>query len=87
MHEVLLIEGLLALMTTLALLSTYIAIVEKDLVKAVIYSAVESAAFSMVFFLLMAPDLALCYIPIGVGIYPAIVLMLIKKTERFENED
>lgn len=86
MLEVLVVEILLALMTTLALISTYLAIVQKDLVKAVVYSAVESASFSIVFFLLMAPDLALCYIPIGVGIYPAIVLMLIKKTERFENE-
>jgi len=84
--EVLVVEILLALMTTLALISTYLAIVQKDLVKAVVYSAVESASFSIFFFLLMAPDLALCYIPIGVGIYPAIVLMLIKKTERFENE-
>jgi len=34
----------------------------------------------------MAPDIFLTYIPVGVGLYTALILILIKKTERYEGE-
>jgi len=74
----------MAVAGALSLIATYLAVIEKDLVKAVIYSAIQSTAYTILFYLLMAPDIALVYIPVAVGLYPAVVLFLIKKTERFE---
>lgn len=86
MYEIIFIDMFLAVMSTIALVFTYLAIIQKDLVKAIIYSAVESGAYLMVFYLLMGPDLALAYVAIGIGIYPAVVFFLVKKTERYEAE-
>ncbi|PUA33883.1 MAG: sodium:proton antiporter [Zestosphaera tikiterensis] len=74
----------MAVAGALSLIATYLAVIEKDLVKAVIYSAIQSTAYTILFYLLMAPDIALVYIPVAVGLYPAVVFFLIKKTERFE---
>jgi energy-converting hydrogenase B subunit D len=86
MYETLLIDIFLAVMSTVALVFTYLAIIQKDLVRAIIYSAVESGAYLLVFYLLMGPDLALAYVAIGIGIYPAVAFFLVKKTERYETE-
>jgi uncharacterized MnhB-related membrane protein len=86
MYETLLIDVFLAVVSTVALVFTYLAIIQKDLVKAIIYSAVESGAYLLVFYLLMGPDLALAYVAIGIGIYPAVAFFLVKKTERYETE-
>jgi len=79
------IDVLLAVISTVALIFTVLTVIQKDLVKAIIYSSIESAAYLLMFFLLMSPDLALAYVAIGVGIYPAVVFFLIKKTERYED--
>jgi uncharacterized MnhB-related membrane protein len=84
MYEALLVEVFLAVMSTTALVFTYFTVIQKDLVRAIIFSSVESAAYLLVFYLLMGPDLALAYVAIGIGIYPAVVFFLIKKTERHE---
>jgi len=86
MYETIFIDFLLAVMSTIALIFTYLTIVQKDLVKAIIYSSVESGAYLLVFYLLMGPDLALAYVAIGIGIYPAVAFFLVKKTERYESE-
>ncbi|MCD6324010.1 MAG: DUF4040 domain-containing protein [Desulfurococcales archaeon] len=78
--------GVLALLGLISLVGTYLAIVEKDLLKAVLFSAIQSTAYAFIFYLLMAPDIVLVYVPVAVGLYPAIVLFLIKKTERFEGD-
>ncbi len=74
----------MAISGAISLIATYLAVFEKDLVKAVIYSAIQSTAYTILFYLLMAPDIALVYIPVAVGLTPAVILFLIKKTERFE---
>ena len=86
MYETIFIDVFLAVISTVALIFTYLAIIQKDLVKAILFSAIESAAYLLVFYLLMGPDLALAYVAIGVGIYPAAAFFLVKKTERFESE-
>jgi len=40
--------------------------------------------YAFIFYILMAPDILLVYVPVAVGLYPAVILFLIKKTERFE---
>ncbi len=83
----LLIYSMLGFLGLVSVIATYLAITEKDLVKAVIYSAIQSTAYAFIYFLLMAPDIVLVYIPVAVGLYPAIMLVLIKKTERFEADE
>ncbi len=70
----------------ISLIATYLAVLENDLVKAVIFSALQSTVYTILFYLLMAPDIALVYIPVAVGLYPAVILFLIKKTERTESD-
>jgi len=71
-------------MGVVSLVATYLAIVERDLLKAVVLSAVQSTAYAFIYYALAAPDIVLVYIPVAVGLYPLILLILIKKTERFE---
>jgi uncharacterized MnhB-related membrane protein len=73
-----------ALALTLGALFTYLAIKSKDLIKAAIFSAGQSAAFALAFFLLMAPDIVLAYVAVAVGIYTVVLLYVISKTERYE---
>ncbi|RLG85229.1 MAG: sodium:proton antiporter [Thermoprotei archaeon] len=68
------------------MVATYLAVTERDLVKAVVFSAIQSTAYAFMYYLLMAPDIVLVYVPVAVGLYPAVILFLIKKTERFEGE-
>lgn len=75
---------LLAVAMLFALIATYLAIIERSLIKAVVLSAVQSVAFTLALYLLRAPDIVLVYLPITVGIYPAAILFLIKKTEEVE---
>lgn len=78
--------GLILLMYlfTTAMIFTYKAIVEKDLIKAVIFSAGQSVAYGIAYAVLSAPDIMLAYIAIGVGIYSVLILYVISKTKRFE---
>ncbi|MCX8184425.1 MAG: DUF4040 domain-containing protein [Sulfolobales archaeon] len=77
---------LLALFSTIGLIFTYLAVIEKDLVKAVIFSAIQSTSYVAVLYLLRAPDIVLVYLPVTVGLYPAALLFLVGKTERVEEE-
>ena len=76
---------LMAIAALLSTLATYLAITERDLLSAVIYSALQSTAYAIIFYLLMAPDIVLVYIPVAVGLYPAVFIVLIKKSERYES--
>jgi len=75
---------ILAITALIGLIASYLAITEKDLLKAVGYSAVQAIAYAIVFYLLMAPDIVLAYVAIAVGIYSALLIFIIGKTERYE---
>ncbi len=75
---------LMAVAAVTSIVFTYLAVVEKNLIQAVVFSAVQSTMYALIYFLLMAPDIVLVYLPVGVGIYPAIVLLLIKKTDKVD---
>jgi len=68
----------------LSTLATVMAIRERDLIKATIYSALQSTAYALMYFLFMAPDLVLVYAAVSVGIYPLITLLVIKRVGRYE---
>ncbi|MEM0377981.1 MAG: hydrogenase subunit MbhD domain-containing protein [Thermosphaera sp.] len=67
--------------------SVYYAVIEKDLIKAVIYSAIQSTFYALLYFLLMAPDIVLVYLPVAVGLIPGVLILLISKTERVEQDE
>ncbi len=75
---------MLVLMMSIGFIFAFLAIMEKDLLKAVIFSAGQAAAYVIVYYLLMSPDIVLAYAAIGVGIYSAVMIIAIKKTERYE---
>jgi len=79
--------SMMAFALTLAALFSYLAIKSKDLVKATVFSAGQSAAFALAFFLLMAPDIVLAYVAVAVGIYTVVLLYIISKTERYEGDE
>jgi len=81
-----LILAILAGLGLISVVATYLAVLERDLVKAILFSAIQSTAYAFIYYLLMAPDIVLVYIPVAIGLYPAVILFLIKKTERFEEE-
>ncbi|MEM1683241.1 MAG: hydrogenase subunit MbhD domain-containing protein [Ignisphaera sp.] len=87
MNIVIIHYTLMAIASLLSVVSVYLAIIERDLVKAVVYSALQSTFYALLFYLIMAPDIFLTYVPVSVGLYTALILVLIKKTERFEGEE
>jgi uncharacterized MnhB-related membrane protein len=77
-YMTLLIAGLLSTVFT------YLAVTERDLLKAVAYSAGQSIAYSILFQVFAATDILLAYIAISVGVYSALLIYIVGKTERFE---
>ncbi|MEZ0394709.1 MAG: hydrogenase subunit MbhD domain-containing protein [Desulfurococcaceae archaeon] len=81
-----LVYALLAASGLLSTVAVYLAVRERDLVKAVIYSALQSGLYAIMYYLLMAPDIVLVYLPVAVGLVPGVIIVLISKTERFEEK-
>ncbi len=75
---------LIAIFSLVGFIFTFLAVIEKDLPKAVVFSAIQSAAYAALFYLLRAPDIVLVYLPVSVGLYPAALFFLIGKSERVE---
>ncbi len=69
----------LAVLGLVSVAATYMAIVEKNLVRAAVYSAIQSIAYGLAYVILMAPDIALVYIPVSAGLYPAVVIFVARK--------
>jgi len=75
---------MLAISLTLAMIFAYLAIISKDLLMAVVFSAAQSVFYALVFYLLLAPDIVLAFVAVSVGIYSALLIFIIRKTERYE---
>ncbi|AMM53940.1 hydrogenase subunit MbhD domain-containing protein [Pyrococcus kukulkanii] len=75
---------LLAFFSLVGLIMAYLAVTERDLIKAVGFSALQAIAYAGIFYLLMAPDIVLAYVAISVGIYTALLVFVIMKTGRYE---
>ena len=67
-----------------SIVATWLAVREKDLLLATLFSAVQSTCYALIYYVLMAPDIVLVYLPVSVGILPLLTILLIKKTERYE---
>jgi len=79
-----LVFGMLAAAALASVVATVLAVESRDLLKAVVFSALQSVAYTLMYFLLMAPDIVLVYAAVAVGIYPLILILLIKKVGRYE---
>lgn len=86
MEPDILIIGIMGFLGLISVIATYLAVTEKNLVRAILYSAIQSTIYAFLYFLLMAPDIVLVYVPVAVGLYPAIILFLIRKTEHEERD-
>lgn len=68
----------------LSIVVTYLAIVEKDMLIAIVYLALLGIFYSLMYYALMAPDVVIAYIPISSVLFPIIMIIVIKKTKRYE---
>ncbi len=62
----------------------YLLVLERDLLKMAVLSAGQSALYALALYILMVPDVALAYITVAVGIYTALMVLAVKRTERYE---
>jgi len=69
-----------------SLAATVKAIMDRDLVKAIAYSAIQSIAYAIIYALLLAPDILIVYLAVGAGIYPVLMLYAVSKTRRYEED-
>ena len=79
-----LVFTMLAIAAMLSVVATVLAVQSRDLLKAIVFSALQSVAYTLMYFLLMAPDIVLVYVAVTVGIYPLALVLLIKKVGRYE---
>ena len=63
----------------------FLAMKSEDLLKSVIFLAAMSLLLTAQFYLLQAPDVAIAEAAVGAGLSTAIFVMVIRKTERWEN--
>ncbi len=78
------ISVFLVFVFTLTIISTALAIRERDLLKAAVYSAAESLFIGLIYAAMLAMDLALVQIACGVGLLTVLFVFAIQKTSRYE---
>lgn len=78
---IIIVIGLVALLSVPFVI---LAALSKDLLRAVVLSAVQSTLYAFLLYLLMAPDIVLVYVAVSVGLLPLISIALIKKVGRYE---
>jgi len=66
------------------LISAIAAYIFKDLVNAVIATGLMSLTTSILFYLLQAPDVAMAEAAVGAALVPAIFIIAIRRTGRYE---
>jgi uncharacterized MnhB-related membrane protein len=77
---------LISVLLVLMIAAAIYAVVQKDLLYAVIATGIISLVLSILFYLLQAPDVALTEATIGVALTTIIFVITIRNTERMEVE-
>ncbi len=77
---------LIALLFLLMIAASVYAIVQKDLLYAVMATGIISLVLSILYYLLQAPDVALTEAAIGVALTTIIFVIAIRNTVRMEDE-
>lgn len=65
-----------------AVVSAVLALVQRDLLKAVILTGVSGASIAFIFQILLAPDVALTQAIVGAAIEPAFIALTVQRTIR-----
>ncbi len=68
----------------LSVVFIYFAVTEKDLLKAAVFSAGQSVCYTILLHTMATPDIAMTYLAVSVGLYSALLVFVISKTERYE---
>ncbi|MCS7128766.1 MAG: DUF4040 domain-containing protein [Sulfolobales archaeon] len=68
----------------ISVIAAYMAVAEKDLLTATVYMALLGVFYTLIYYVLMAPDVALAYIPVSSALLPLTLIVVLKKTERYE---
>ena len=77
---------LLIAASLLSLAFVYLAITERDLLKATAFSAGQSVMYAIMLQTMGAADIVMTYIAVSVGLYSALLVFVISKSERYEGE-
>ncbi|WP_440059081.1 Na(+)/H(+) antiporter subunit B [Thermogladius sp. 4427co] len=75
---------LAAFSSTMALIAALKIVFEKDVLKAIVISGVESLFYSILLAVFLAPDLLIAYIAVGLGLNSAILIYALRGGERYE---
>lgn len=75
---------MLAVILGVSFITIYLMVQERDLLKMIVLSAAQSTFYAIALYILLVPDVVLAYIAVAVGIYTALLMFAVKKTERFE---
>lgn len=76
---------LIDLLLVLVLILTALTIHSRDLFLSVVLSGAEGVVVAAIFYLLMAPDIALIQVAAGVGVATSFFIIALKKLERYED--
>lgn len=68
----------------LSVIVSYLAVTEKDMFLSAIYIALLGVFYSLMYYILMAPDVMLAYIPISSTLLPIMIIIVLKRTRRYE---
>ncbi|MDR3063369.1 MAG: DUF4040 domain-containing protein [Methanobrevibacter sp.] len=71
----------------IAVLGCILTIVQRDLLKAAILSGITGICVTIVFQILLAPDVALTQAIVGSAIVPVFLALAAYKTQRMEDDD
>ncbi len=72
------------ILAILMIVGAFVVVVTKDLLVAIVASAVVDLVLAIMFYILRAPDVAITQATIGAGLTIAIFLIALRKTERYE---
>ncbi len=75
---------LLSVILALSFIIIFLIVFERDLLKMVVLSAAQSTLYALILYILLVPDVALAYVAVAVGIYTALLMIAVKRTERYE---
>lgn len=68
-----------------SVVSTYLAIAERDLLTSVLFTSLTGISYTLIYYVLMAPDVVLAYIPVSSVLLPALLFLVIRSTKRYED--
>lgn len=68
-----------------SVVSAYLAIAEKNLLTTIVYLSLLGVCYTLIYYVLMAPDIALAYIPISTVLLPVMFITIARKIKRYED--